>query len=601
MTADAKESQLGTARTWVIDRPRLRDALDQAPSNTVVLCAPAGYGKSTLARQWLAISDLRGAWYQCTRSSSDVARLAAGLAEAVGRTTGTVFTPLIERLKLTDRPQVEGALLAEIFLESMAQPAPDLVLVIDDYHFAAADLAAEDFIGRLLIGTELRALVASRTRPRWATARHFLYGELTEIDAGQLALTQDEVVQVFARGGKAQSEGTASDVDGWPALVGLLAVGGSSDRKITGSVEQFLADEVCRVFEPDVAEALAVLASFQRVDESLASALFGRRMAERCRRACNDASLVTEFDRTSYEIHPLVRDFLRGAAVDNVAPQVASRAAKYCTQKALWDELFELADRLNSPVLLEALFEFGVRACLDEGRSETVRAWIHHVRVNRQPIGWLPLAEAELALRDGLYRQAETLANEVSGSLGSRRARGWALSIAGRAAHLGGRETEAIGYYRLAQSVAPTGGERREAEWGELKSSIDLESPEASALLAQLRESALQTPEDQVELASRSLLLEARLGTLASIEAARAVLQLLPLVADPVVRGSFLNTFGYACALAGEYDESSAALDQLESDAREHRLNFVLAYVGFARAVIAVGERRFDDGFQLLA
>jgi LuxR family transcriptional regulator, maltose regulon positive regulatory protein len=602
MKPDAEDKRGRTSGAWIVDRPRLRELLDRAPSSTIVLCAPAGYGKSTLARQWLAANNLHGAWYQCTRASGDLACLATGLARAIADATGTTFMPLIERLRVTDRPQDEGEVLAEIFLDSLAERPNNLMLVLDDYHLAALNLAAEDFVGRLLVGTELRALVATRTRPRWATTRHFLYGELTEVDASQLAMTEAEVTAVFSSSGRTASDELVSQADGWPAVVGLLALGGSSETKITGSVEQFLEEEVCRVFESDVADALGVLASFQRVNKDLASALLGTGLAERCRRACDAASLLTEFGDGSYEIHPLVRDFLRTAPVAEVARDIPRRAADYCTKHALWDELFDLADRLKSDILLDSLFEFGVRVCLEEGRSESVRRWIQHARIHRHPVLSLPLAEAELALREGLYRQAETLAVEAISSFGTRRRpRAWALSIAGRAAHLGGREAEAVEYYRQAQSVVTTSAERRQAEWGELKSSTDLESHDAVTLLARLRESASQAPEDQVELASKTLILDARLGSLAGLEAARDVLQLTSLVNDPIVRGSFLNTYGYACALAGEYEEATAALEQLEADAREHRLNFVLAYIGFARAVIAVGERRFDDGFKLLA
>ena len=96
------------------------------------------------------------------------------------------------------------------------------------------------------------------------------------------------------------------------------------------------------------------------------------------------------------------------------------------------------------------------------------------------------------------------------------------------------------------------------------------------------------------------MILPPRLGSLASIEDARAVAQLLPSVTDPVVRCSYWNTYAYACALAGEYDEARLAVEELETDALEHRLHFVVAYLGFARAVIAIGQRRFDEGFALL-
>ena len=46
--------QLGQSR--IIERPRLIRLLDESPARIKMLVAPAGYGKTTLARQWLAAS-----------------------------------------------------------------------------------------------------------------------------------------------------------------------------------------------------------------------------------------------------------------------------------------------------------------------------------------------------------------------------------------------------------------------------------------------------------------------------------------------------------------------------------------------------------------
>src|SRR4029079_5661610 len=62
----------------IIERPRLTRLLTESESRVMLLVAPAGYGKTTLARQWLR--DRRHAWYQATPASSDVAALALGLA-----------------------------------------------------------------------------------------------------------------------------------------------------------------------------------------------------------------------------------------------------------------------------------------------------------------------------------------------------------------------------------------------------------------------------------------------------------------------------------------------------------------------------------------
>src|SRR5919197_1777875 len=81
----------------IIERPRLTRLLDEAESRVILLVAPAGYGKTTLARQWLR--DRPHAWYQATPASSDVAALALGIATAAGEFIVEAGTQIRGRLK----------------------------------------------------------------------------------------------------------------------------------------------------------------------------------------------------------------------------------------------------------------------------------------------------------------------------------------------------------------------------------------------------------------------------------------------------------------------------------------------------------------------
>src|SRR6478752_2793873 len=64
----------------IIERPRLIARLEAGGGARVsVLAAPAGYGKTTLARQWTQREDGPVPWYRTTRASGDVALLAVQL------------------------------------------------------------------------------------------------------------------------------------------------------------------------------------------------------------------------------------------------------------------------------------------------------------------------------------------------------------------------------------------------------------------------------------------------------------------------------------------------------------------------------------------
>src|SRR5689334_23981720 len=77
---DEAGQEIRQGRRHIIERPRLTRLLDETSARAIMLVAPAGYGKTTLARQWLA--SRTHAWYQGGASSGDVAALALGIAEA---------------------------------------------------------------------------------------------------------------------------------------------------------------------------------------------------------------------------------------------------------------------------------------------------------------------------------------------------------------------------------------------------------------------------------------------------------------------------------------------------------------------------------------
>ena len=68
------------AQSYIIKRPRLTKLLDESGARIILLCAPAGYGKTTLAREWVEGARRPIAWYRASSTSSDVVALASGIA-----------------------------------------------------------------------------------------------------------------------------------------------------------------------------------------------------------------------------------------------------------------------------------------------------------------------------------------------------------------------------------------------------------------------------------------------------------------------------------------------------------------------------------------
>src|SRR5438132_11222009 len=80
---EVPELAVPAGRRHIIKRPRLTRLLDETSARVILLVAPAGYGKTTLAQEWLS-GRRNSAWWAATSMSADVATLAAGIARTGG-------------------------------------------------------------------------------------------------------------------------------------------------------------------------------------------------------------------------------------------------------------------------------------------------------------------------------------------------------------------------------------------------------------------------------------------------------------------------------------------------------------------------------------
>jgi LuxR family maltose regulon positive regulatory protein len=108
--------------------------LDESRARIILLCAPAGYGKTTLAREWIATRSEPVAWYRGGAEMLDVAAVAIGLADAL-RAIGMSEVAANRVGAIAARTSSPTALARA--LASSLPPTQQSVLVIDDYHHAA--------------------------------------------------------------------------------------------------------------------------------------------------------------------------------------------------------------------------------------------------------------------------------------------------------------------------------------------------------------------------------------------------------------------------------------------------------------------------------
>ena len=157
------ETAVEAARRYIIKRPRLTRLLDKANSRVLMLIGPAGFGKTTLAREWVA--ERKHVWYQGTTATADVAALAAGLSAVVSELIPEPVPGWCTACGRPARRKRKSTCLRSCLAEDLAAWPEDAWLVFDDYQFAMEARAPERFMEVLLRDAPVRLLTDEPEAP----------------------------------------------------------------------------------------------------------------------------------------------------------------------------------------------------------------------------------------------------------------------------------------------------------------------------------------------------------------------------------------------------------------------------------------------------
>jgi len=331
----------------LVPRPRLLERLHAASAAGVTLIvAPAGYGKTTVALQWLDTFAGEVAWLSLDRADRDRDRFARYLVAALGETSGAGFDACRALLEAHARPPWSyfgETLVAE--LEGLSEPT---VLVLEDYHLIDAP-EVHDLVELMVHRSppSLHIAVMTRVDPPWPLARWRTQGWLNELRARDLRFSIEETGEFFAStAGLTLSRATVESLhrrtEGWIAGLRLaqLSLADSRDpdrdgRELSGTDRQiadYLVDEVLAAQPSEVLEFLAASALMERFSAPLMAHLLADRAdAENVRRILsllerNNLFLVPlDTDRQWYRWHHLFRDLLLGHMRHLVSPDFRGR------------------------------------------------------------------------------------------------------------------------------------------------------------------------------------------------------------------------------------------------------------------------------------
>ena len=294
--------------------------LRASSTSLVTLVAPAGYGKTTLAAQWVERERRPCAWLSVDESDDDPAVLLARLGEA------------LESIPADDRSGVASARLPKQSTElqrlaSRLSTLEDFVVVLDDAQLIRsrnATKALTTLAKHVPAGSTL-ALVG-RLAPALPIARLRADGRLLELGAADLALSGRES-EALLRGLDAGLTGDEATelirrCEGWAAGIRLSVLAaqehaGARDEVLPRGDDRFLAEYFSSEFLSPLTDELRTFlrrtSVLDRLTAPVCDAVLkrgdsGRILASLERRHL----LLAPLDRRgeAYRCHPLLRDLL---------------------------------------------------------------------------------------------------------------------------------------------------------------------------------------------------------------------------------------------------------------------------------------------------
>ena len=339
------------AQSTIIKRPRLTKLLDESEARILLLCAPAGYGKTTLAREWIATRAEPVAWYRGGIEMLDAAAVALALIEVL-RGIGLSdedAARLAARASRTARPAELGRAIGA------AVPKPsDAILAIDDYHHAESS-ESEALLGAFVEEVDLRILITSRTRPAWLTSRMVVYGEALVVGADELAFTDDEASAVMADDMASHPDSLVARARGWPAVIGLAARQNGAGPFLTDSLlpaelYEYFADDLFRRAPAHLHHSLFLLALTGGGDSQVTQELLG----DECDAHLGEAverGFIARGAGFQFEIHPLLRAFLLTKLHELGAQgqRVVDRALRSLGRARRWDDCLAVLAEFAGP------------------------------------------------------------------------------------------------------------------------------------------------------------------------------------------------------------------------------------------------------------
>ncbi len=476
-------------RPDLVPRPRLIERLNEGLHRKLTLiCAPAGFGKTTLISEWVAGCKRPVAWLSLDEGDNDPIRFHAYLVAALQTIEAGIFENVQAMLRISQPPPIESVLTE--LINEVVTLSQDFVLVLDDYQ-VIEDRSIDESLTFLLdhIPPVMHLVIISRSDPMLPLSRLRARSQMTELRIGDLRFSTHEATDFLNRvmGLVLSEEDIAAletRTEGWISGLRLAAISMRGRENVhefvatfSGShhyVIDYLVDEVLALQPEDIQLFLIQTSILERFNSALCDAVLEGSNSREILQKLDEANLFLiplDDERIWYRYHHLFADFLKQRLVEKnpgVIPLLHGRAVGWLEQNGLINEAIDhsldgedfqhaaqLIESISPDMMMQNEFD-QLEKWLDAIPQELVETWpwlcIIRAWMNQR---WARLDEAEQYI---IYAEqaleAETIQKPVEGA---NVIRGQAAAIRALVALNKTRIPQAIEFANHALNLLPVG------------------------------------------------------------------------------------------------------------------------------------------------
>lgn len=348
--------QLPKLNPRILYRARLVNIIAQnIDKKLIILCAGAGYGKTTLLSQYFAETNMAYVYYHLEKEDNDPARFLSHLIAGFQKINSNFGENLKRLTQFYNLPGPISEIVLGTFINEVVKNIKEnTFVVLDNYHTLNPSSSIDSIISYFLnhLPENLHFIISTRYSPSISTVHLKAKGEILEINTDMFRFTKEEIRALLtalfsSKLDERQLDWLFKYSEGWPACIRLILQSyeimqdlnpdsffnklQDDYKKIEKNIFDYFAREI---FENESSEIQQLLVDWSLLDylnSEICDTISNRNDCDEILESLSKHNaFIYSLPDGNYRIHHLFQEFLRNRLTDEKKKrQIYQHLAEY--------------------------------------------------------------------------------------------------------------------------------------------------------------------------------------------------------------------------------------------------------------------------------